>query len=233
MTPLPFPDRFFSLNLRVSPDGDRLALVVRTLSDKRVFVHDLSRPGSLWPVTSAGEVDWPQWRPPSGERLAMYFPPEWPHLVWQRAEAGGTTETLIPEHFAIPSVVVPDGRYLAVWTDASDDDIMAIDVQALGSGLRPLVQVAGHKAFPEFSPDGRRLAYTSDVSGRAEVWVQPFPGPGSARMVSVDGGSNVAWNPNGRELFFVTPADASGMHRMMAVDIHPNGSSAHREPCSG
>jgi len=66
---------------------------------------------------------------------------------------------------------------------------------------------------PRFSSDGRWLAYTSDESGRYEIYVQPYPGPGGKWQISTEGGTEPAWNPNGRELFY-----RSG-DKMMAVDI--------------
>jgi hypothetical protein len=57
------------------------------------------------------------------------------------------------------------------------------------------------------------MAYTSLESGRAEVYVQPFPGPGGKWQISTEGGTEPVWNPNGRELFY-RQGD-----RMMAVDV--------------
>jgi len=56
---------------------------------------------------------------------------------------------------------------------------------------------------PEFSPDGKWIAYTSNQSGRDQVYVQPFPGPGPRIQVSAEGGNVPRWARNGSELFFV------------------------------
>lgn len=53
-----------------------------------------------------------------------------------------------------------------------------------------------------FSPDGRSLAFVTDESGRAEVYVQPFPGPGQKVPISTNGGVQPMWSRNGRELFY-------------------------------
>jgi Tol biopolymer transport system component len=66
---------------------------------------------------------------------------------------------------------------------------------------------------PQFSPDGRWLAYVSNESGRYEIYVQPYPGPGGKWQISTEGGTEPVWNPNGRELFY-----RSG-DKMMAVDV--------------
>ena len=64
-----------------------------------------------------------------------------------------------------------------------------------------------------FSPDGHWLAYVSNESGRPEVYVQPFPGPGGKWQISTEGGTEPAWNRNGKELFY-----RSG-NKMMALDV--------------
>ena len=66
----------------------------------------------------------------------------------------------------------------------------------------------------QFSPDGKWIAYQSDKTGRFEIYVRPFPGPGGDVRVSIDGGTQVRWNPNGKELFYVAADD-----RLMAVPI--------------
>jgi len=68
--------------------------------------------------------------------------------------------------------------------------------------------------LPQFSPDGAWIAYQSNKTGRFEIYVQPFPGPGGDTRVSIDGGTQVRWNPNGKELFYVAADD-----RLMAVPI--------------
>ncbi len=64
-----------------------------------------------------------------------------------------------------------------------------------------------------FSPDQRFVAYRSDESGRDEVYVVPFPGPGCKWQISTDGGAQPMWGPGGGELFY-TSGD-----RMMVVSV--------------
>jgi dipeptidyl aminopeptidase/acylaminoacyl peptidase len=78
---------------------------------------------------------------------------------------------------------------------------------------QPFLRTQFDEAVPRFSPDGRWLAYISDESGRFEIYVQPYPGPGRKWQISTEGGTEPVWNPNGRELFY-----RSG-DKMMAVDI--------------
>jgi Tol biopolymer transport system component len=58
------------------------------------------------------------------------------------------------------------------------------------------------ESAPVFSRDGRFLAYVSDESGRSEVYVQPYPGPGEKWPVSTDGGTDPVWAPDGGQLYY-------------------------------
>lgn len=78
-----------------------------------------------------------------------------------------------------------------------------------------------------FSPDGRWLAYQANESGRSEVYVQPFPGPGEARQISADGGAFPRWNPKGGELFYRT---GDQWNRWMVVEIELEPTFIARSP---
>jgi len=78
---------------------------------------------------------------------------------------------------------------------------------------QPFLQTQFYESAAMFSPDGNWLAYVSNESGRQEVYVQPFPGPGGKRQMSTEGGNQPVWARNGQELFY---RNAS---QMIAVDI--------------
>ena len=67
-----------------------------------------------------------------------------------------------------------------------------------------------------FSQDGRWLAYTSDRTGRHEVYVRSYPGPGTATLISGDGGVSPAWSHDGRQLYFLQPREAAPLVMMVA-----------------
>jgi eukaryotic-like serine/threonine-protein kinase len=78
--------------------------------------------------------------------------------------------------------------------------------------VQPFLGTPFNEGGTRFSPDGRWLAYVSNESGRPEIYVQPYPGPGGKWQVSTEGGTEPAWNRTGRELFY-----RSG-NKMMTVE---------------
>ena len=71
-----------------------------------------------------------------------------------------------------------------------------------------------------FSPDGHWVAYQSDESGRVEIYVRPFPGPGGQWQVSTAGGKAPRWRPDGTELYYIAPDS-----RLMAASIAASGTA--------
>jgi Tol biopolymer transport system component len=90
---------------------------------------------------------------------------------------------------------------------------------------RPLVRTAFGEEHGRISPDGRWIVYTSDLSGQREVYVQSFPHAASAVRVSVHGGSDARWRPDGRELYYVTEE-----RQLMAVAVKLSASFEHAAP---
>jgi Tol biopolymer transport system component len=187
------------------------------LSEMSLWLYDLRR-GTHTKLQGEGENWWPRWTP-DGERIAFRsLKGGVNRIVWRRADGTGAVETLVEgDH---PSSWSPDGRDLAFVSNRNNTDIW---VATLGSGqvtARVLIEGPDEEMSPEFSPDGRWLAYVSDASGRREVYVQPYPGPGPRRQVSLDGGWLPAWNPTGRELFFLSLPDDPRGRGMMSADVH-------------
>jgi serine/threonine-protein kinase len=215
VSPLPAPTRPYGPVVRASPDGKRLGLTLLVPTERPIFLYDMAR-GSLTRLTPGCETHWLLWSP-DGERLAFH----WLNdgllaLVWQRID-GTEPPQVLAEDAGRVSSWSPDGERLAT---VKDKDIWIATLEGSKATLRPFLATPHYEAWPEFSPDGRWLAYASDDSGRLEVYVQPFPGPGPRTQVSVKGGQSPAWNPSGGELFFLTPYDPDDPDRrhMMVVE---------------
>jgi eukaryotic-like serine/threonine-protein kinase len=101
-----------------------------------------------------------------------------------------------------PEDVSADGRWLLFSTPAG---IFALPFDPPGDP-RPVVATPFNENSPRFSPDGTWVAYSSNLSGRFEIYVKPFEGSGAATRISRDGGTTPRWSSDGRELFFFGPA---------------------------
>jgi Tol biopolymer transport system component len=86
-----------------------------------------------------------------------------------------------------PSSWFPDGRHLAL---SNYGDMWIATVENGQATVEPLSRTPDIEGGPEFSPDGRWLTYRSNVSGRWEVYIQPYPGPGLRQQVSLKGGES-------------------------------------------
>ena len=194
---------------RLSPDGKRLVLVAAG----DLWEYDLQgRPPVK--LTAEGSVASPLWTP-DGKSL-VYESGNAPSLRIIAAAAGATSQPASPDGHYHPHGWSPDGRDLIVaqLTTETGWDIVrfAPDVK---SQLQFVVKTpafeGGGGTAP--SPDGRWLAYVSDTTGRAELWVQPFPGPGSPVRISSRGGVEPVWARNGRELYYLEG------NKLMAVAV--------------
>jgi hypothetical protein len=89
-----------------------------------------------------------------------------------------------------------------------------------GSGtLTPILATPANEHMPELSPDGRWLAYVSDETGRNEVYVQSFPGPGNKRLISSSGGTEPAWSRDGRSLTYLARADLDEKWKVVQLPV--------------
>jgi serine/threonine-protein kinase len=196
---------------RLSPDGKRLAV---TIFDDRayIWVYDLERDALTRLSGADGYV--PIWTP-DGQRIT-YDSATGPAIIWQAVDGSSTPEkvTSTTAVNSAPSSWSPDGKWLA-FNDAlpkTRQDIWLLSLEG-DRPARPLLQTPASEAGGVFSPDGRWIAYDSDESGRREAYVQPFPGPGAKWQVSTEGGSQVVWARNGREIFYRSD------DKMMAVEV--------------
>jgi eukaryotic-like serine/threonine-protein kinase len=198
---------------RLSPSGQRVAVAIEG-RETHLSLYDLSRE-ALTRFTFEGNANaYPAWTP-DGKRIAFRSNREGPgNLFWQLADGSGGLERLtISEYSHYPMSWSPDGQLLAF---SELNPTTGFDLWVLRLGDRkaePFLRTRFNESAPRFSPDGRWLAYASDESGRQDIYVQPYPGPGGKWQISTDGGTEPVWNRNGRELFY------RNGNKMMAVDI--------------
>jgi len=193
-----------SYNLpHLSADGRRLAVAVDWEAESwDVFVLDLER--DAWTrVTSDGRTNPGPWLP-DGQRLLVTSTRKGrPALLLTRIDGSGQPEVLL-EGEAQKLAVAPDGRSLLISRLAAPltYDIWRLPLEGDRLAL-PWLAASSSESGPSFSPDGRFVAYAADDSGRPEVYVRPYPGPGARQQVSTQGGNEPRWSRDGREIFFV------------------------------
>jgi serine/threonine-protein kinase len=210
--PLAAPARAYMFP-RVSPDGRRIAASI-TENETQLWLYDLSRE-TLTRFTFDGTANLNAVWTPDGKRITFQSNREGtPTVYWQKADGSGGIERLTSaQNSNFPISWSSDGQLLAI---VEVDPTTQRDIWVLRVGDRkkePFLRTKSDESVPRFSPDGRWLAYISNETGRYEIYVQPYPGPGGKWQISTDGGTEPAWNPNGREIFY-----RSG-DKMMAVDI--------------
>ena len=199
---------------RFSPNGQQLALMMQGAgSDRHVFVYDWKRDTTSRFALDVQQPTYPVWSP-DGKHIVFRFSAAGGFgLGWIRSDGSGDTHNLLEnKNRLMPYSFFPDGRRLAyaefdpdsgfhIWTlafDVSDPDHPKPGKPELF--LRTLAE----ESNPAVSPDGRWIAYQSDESGRLEVYVRPFPGPGGKWQISNAGGGLPVWSRANRELFFET-----------------------------
>jgi serine/threonine-protein kinase len=221
----------FYSGLRFSPDGTRLVFAVGgsdLLSHQDLWTQDPARKPSVRLTSLPGVSESPVWSPDGTHILFTSGNQANTGIYWVRADGADEPQLLVKTDPQVPLPIAfsPDGTRVIfesgnpftamdVWTAAFEGPS---DQPKLGK-REPLLRAPGFP-MPAFSPDGHWLAYASGETGRNEIYVQPFPGPGGKVPISTDGGGFPEWSPNGRELFFL------GLdRRIMVADYTIKGNS--------
>jgi Tol biopolymer transport system component len=185
----------------ISPDGRRLAFS----RDSDLWLLDLLRGVTNRFTASFGQEIFPVWSP-DGTRIAFTSTSKGAPDLYQKAVREGTTEELL--------LATPDDKFVSDWSpDArhvlyyaydpkTQHDVWALPVDGEGRPFA-VVRTDFEERNAQFSPDGKWVAYQSNESGRFEIYVQPFPGPGAKSRISVSGGAEVRWRRDGKELFYI------------------------------
>jgi len=195
------PLRFPFQAPRLSPDGRRIAYVTQA-REWQVFVYDLEA-GTNSRLTHDGMSSRAIWAPDGNRIVFLRYVPFALNLFSQPFDGSAPMERLTTgDCDQYPGSWTPDGQALALVENHAEtgSDIALLET---GSGrTRPFLESPFEEIHPEFSPDGRWIAYVSDESGRSEVYVRSFPGPGVKHQVSIEGGVQPLWARDARQLFY-------------------------------
>ena len=199
----------------VTSDGTRIAVDARD-QENDIWIWDIAREALTRLTFGPSQEVIPLWTPDS-RRIVYSSSATGPFgLFWKQADNTGQAEplTLSPAQ-VVPSSFSPDGKQLVFYA-IGEYRLKVLNVE----GDRKFRTLTGPAQFaernPDISPDGRWIAYESDESGSAEIYVRPFPAVEQGRwQISADGGTRPRWAPNGRELFY------QGRRQFMAVSVPP------------
>jgi len=183
---------------RLSPDGQHLAVSIGEGGNQDIWIYEVDR-GTRIRLTTDRQNALPVWTP-DGTRIT--FESQTTNLHWKPADGSGQAEPLLTGASRLASASwSPDGQTLAFVkvSPTTGRDLWVLPREGDPSSF---LSTAANEIDPRFSPDGHWLAYVSNESGREEVYVQPFPGPGGKQPISSEGGNDPVWSPAGGELFY-------------------------------
>jgi Tol biopolymer transport system component len=213
--------------LRLSPDGTRAATAINPGNiNFDLWVYDLARGGNPSRVTFDTGNAFPVWTADSKRLLYFSFRAAHFELRSVPADNSGMPTTLLAidnDLPFIPESASPDGKVLIGRRSASlagSSSAWQLPLQGDSGKTKPqpLLDPSPTKTTVQFSPDGKWLAYSSNESGRDEIYVVPYPDSGGRSQVSTGGGTQPRWAHSGREVFYRLG------DKLMAVDIQTSPS---------
>jgi serine/threonine-protein kinase len=189
---------------RLSPDGRRLAVTIGATDRRDIWLYDVSSQTGT-PLTSESSTnDRPEWTP-DGKRLLYHTDSHQRSAIWWRAAdlSGSATSLIEGKRIDVfEGVMTPDMRNIVYQLDTLGADLYYRGVNGDTTPHAISNDVRAIETMPRISPNGRWIAFATDESGRNEIVVQPFPGPGGRVQLSSGGGTEPVWSRDGRRLFY-------------------------------
>ena len=210
-------DSMFS-SPEVSPDGRRVAVTRGPVGTGDIWLVDSARASRFTfnPAEERGSI----WSPDGSRVLFASNRNGATDLYLKQADGSGSEQpALVSPESKRPNSWSPDGRFILYHSDQNAGDLMVLP---LGAGQKPypFLSTKFNEQQGAFSPDGKWVAYQSNETGRDEIYVRPFPGPGGVWQISSDGGLSPRWRADAKELYYLGPGS-----KLMAVGVAVQGGS--------
>jgi Tol biopolymer transport system component len=203
---------------RLSPDGRKLATAIYDVErgGQNLWIVDIKSNAVRELTLEPGVRDAPVWSPDSKTLGFLYAPVgKRPQVRIRGVGENDAEEPLAPAEFQMPTDWSPDGRFIVFGNTGSarlsseiQSDVLMFDL-AHGRKVIPVLSTRFHEANAAFSPDGKWLTFTSNESGRPEIYVQAFESTGAPRvtgerhLVTRSGAQALRWRRDGKELFYL------------------------------
>ncbi|MFQ5639549.1 MAG: hypothetical protein ACE5IR_16310 [bacterium] len=204
---------------RISPDGRQIAVQAASADGvKNIWIYDIDNDTNVQ-LTYKGDSSNPVWDH-EGKRVTYG---SWERgdgtdkLYWKAADGSSEEELLWQKQpYLLAGSWSPDGKRLAFY-EINAGTLRDIGVLSLQDSSKSLfVATEANEMSPVFSPDGNWIAYSSNETGRYEVYVKSYPVTGAKYAISNDGGNQPVWAPDGNELFY------RNGDKMMVVTVETN-----------
>jgi Tol biopolymer transport system component/tRNA A-37 threonylcarbamoyl transferase component Bud32 len=204
------PARLFRMNF--APDRKRAAVTIldQASTTTHIWIYDIARGlRTRFAVDTASERD-AVWSA-DGRTIVFSSNRKGRFDLYRKFAEGVGLEELVYEDMLdkTPMSISPDGKSLLYFSSSASNTgrdlwILPDPLGAPGSAKPyPYLQTHFDEWYGQFSPDGHWIAYQSDESGRQEIYVAPFPGPGGKRHISTSGGTYPRWRGDGKEIFYI------------------------------
>jgi eukaryotic-like serine/threonine-protein kinase len=226
-----------NINLKsacLSPDGRLLATAIYDIEQgaQDLWIFDVKTNSGRRLSSYQALRDAPVWSPDSTMLAFLHQADDRPPRLRIRGLQEKDAEEVLPAaDFQMPMDWSPDGRFIAFvntgfprFANETQSDVYVFDRARSGSPI-PLLNTRFHESNPAFSPDGKWLAFTTDESGRPELYIQAFEKSdspsvvGPRYLVSNTGAQAVRWRRDGNELFYL---DLAGRIQAISMKLSPH-----------
>ena len=225
-TPVPIAPRGFS-SPRVSPDGKRLAFAATDGDRHDIWTYDLAT-DQLRRATRDGTNRTPLWSA-DGRRLTYESARAGTHnLFWQPTDGSGPPTLLVSSRNTLMLGSWTPQNQALIYVDSPANGLSDVLLHRVdgNQNASPVIQrrPTDRNRSPILSPDAHWLAYTSDETGRTEIYVEAFPASGSRYPITGEGGDQPLWSRDGRELIYRL------RDTVFSVSVHSSGGFSVGKP---
>jgi Tol biopolymer transport system component len=213
-------------NISLSRDDGRIAAAQYASGSSDIWVFDSSRSAPSRLTFDPSHETHPIWSP-DGQQIAFGSDRNGFIDLYRKSASGGKEDVLLASnHVKYASDWSRDGRYL-VYDQVDPETKLDVWVLPLFGDRKPFpfLQTPTDEWLGHLSPDGRWMAYTSNESGRYEIYVQSFPPSGAKWQISAQGGLHPRWSHDEKELFYI-----ASDQKLMAVPVRSGGTLEYGVP---